>query len=214
MTPRERFQRLSEQEQTMILDRYRGINVAFHDWWDITYDDFTAKMGEVGIDVERMYFSGFWSQGDGACFDGRVNDWTKFLASLGYTSPQLHTLASEYWTCSSKHSGHYYHEHCTSFTVDLPLPEGTDDDDFADYYSSTDEGSVERAVLLAVLHQFDADALERKFIEAMRSHMRELYRQLEAEHDHLTSDEAVLDSLEANEQLEDAMTDMEGLCLT
>ncbi len=214
MTPRERFRRLSAQEQTMILDKHRNTNVEYDDWWDSTYDAFKDNMEKVGIDVDQIYFSGFWSQGDGACFEGRVKHWTNFLTSLGYQSPQLHTLASEYWTCSSKHSGHYYHEHCTSFDVHLPLPEGTDDDDFADYYTHTDEGSVERAVALAVLHQLDAEALEREFIEAMRNHMRELYRQLEREHAYLTSDEAVLDSLEANEQLEDAMTDMEGLCLT
>jgi hypothetical protein len=35
--------------------------------------------------------------------------------------------------------------------------------------------------------------------------MRALYSQLEAEHDHLTTDEAILDSLECNDQLEDAI---------
>ena len=41
-----------------------------YDWWDYVYEMATTAGKCLGIDVEDIQFSGFWSQGDGACFKG------------------------------------------------------------------------------------------------------------------------------------------------
>ena len=164
-------------------------------------------MEAIGIEVDKMYFSGFWSQGDGACFEGYVRDWRLFLPSLGYNCPALINHASNHFRFSVEHSGHYYHEHCTSFGSELPLPRHDEDQDFIDDYLEYEADSVQAAVVMALLNQYLAEHFEDEFTEAFKDHMRELYNQLEAEYEHLTSDEAILDSLEANEQLEDAIND-------
>jgi hypothetical protein len=89
----------------------------------------------------------------------------------------------------------------------LELPTGPDDEDFANDYFPVDSDPVKAAVQLAVLSQYSERDMEEAFTEAFRNHMRDLYRRLEDEHEHLTSDEAVLDSMEANDQLEDAIID-------
>jgi hypothetical protein len=57
-----------------LIDKYRHINVEHVEWWDSEYDCFKQDMAEVGIEVDNIYFSGFWSQGDGACFEGKIDN--------------------------------------------------------------------------------------------------------------------------------------------
>ena len=50
---------------------------------------------------------------------------------------------------------------------------------------------------------YSRDTLVEQFTEAFKDHMRELYKNLEAEHDYQTSDEAVWESLEANDMTDE-----------
>lgn len=204
-TVREQFDALPEDLKAKILSEHRDWNTEHIDWWDSVYAMFERDMAEIGIDVDRMYFSGFWSQGDGACFEGSVRDWELFLKSRGYTDAALIKHAQDYFEFSVRHSGRYYHEHCTSFSAEMPLPEDADDNVFADNYTVYEQGSLHRAVALANLAQYDEDKLATEFAEAFKDHMQTLYGMLEEEYEHLTSDEAILDSLEANDQLEEAI---------
>ena len=205
-TPRERFDALSEELKAKILQEYRDYNT-HHDWWDRVYDGFKYDMDQIGIEVRRMYFSGFWSQGDGACFEGRVHDWELFLKSLGYNEPALITHADNEFVFAVQQRGHYYHENCTDFEVDLPLPESDTDEWFLERFSpyQDDRHSLLEAVWMALINKYGRKPLEKEFTEAFKDHMRNLYKRLEQEHDYLTSDEAILDSLEVNDQLEDAI---------
>jgi hypothetical protein len=206
MKPRDRFNALTARQRDEILDKYRDWNV-YEGWHDCVYEDFKREMDAIGIEVDEMYFSGFSSQGDGACFEGRVSDWPKFLESVGYTCPALIALAAQAWGFSVVHRGRYYHENCTSFTSDMVSPSHycySERDEFVHAYSpyNTD---IQNAVFLTVLQGYDYDALHDEFEEEFKRHMRALYSQLEEEYDHLTTDEAILDSLECNDQLEDAI---------
>jgi len=57
-------------------------NAFDYDWWDDVYEYFKETCDGLGIRVDQITFSGFWSQGDGAAFDGRV-DLTKFMEHKG-----------------------------------------------------------------------------------------------------------------------------------
>lgn len=208
-TIRERFNNLPEQAKSLILHNHRHWNVEHIDWWDSVYDMFKEDMDKIGIEVDRMYFSGFWSQGDGACFEGRVGEWGEFMRSLGYDDPALIKHAAEAFTFAVQHRGHYYHENCTSFEADLALPDSDADQWFLEHFSpyQDDRHGLREAVWMAVINKYDRDALEREFTEAFKNHMRDLYKRLEEEYDYLTSDDAVLEALEANDMLEDLITD-------
>lgn len=206
-TVRERFDALTARQKDEILDKYRDWNVEHVDWWDGVYDCFKRDMADIGIDVDDIYFSGFSSQGDGACFEGRVSNWAKFLESIGYTCPALTALAAEAWRFSVKQSGHYCHENCTSFSSDMVNPNDYYEaalQDFVDTHSPY-KTDIQNAAFVAILQGYNFSSLEDEFEEEFKRHMRALYNQLEAEHDHLTSDEAILDSLEMNMELEDAV---------
>ena len=184
MDAKEKWGQLTEANRERLLERHRDINV-HHGWWDGVYEAFEEDMGAIGVHVEAIYFSGFWSQGDGACFEGHVADWAKFLTALDepeaarvMTDLEGYTGVSLAW----RHSGHYYHEHCTAFGAVLAIDNPHDDT----------EQPLRHAAWEAM---YGADGplapLEEKFIEFLKDKMRDLYMQLEEEYEHLTSDEVV-----------------------
>ena len=191
-----------------LIEKYRHINVEHNEWWDSTYEMFKEEMEDRGVLVTDIYFSGFYSQGDGACFEGRVCDWELFLNKLGYDSPILTRFAKDTWSFSVSHSGHYYHENCTHFSEDMPNPDGESDDWFIGRFCIyNDPDDLRGKAELAVLRTFDYEAMTNQFVEMFKDSMRDLYRRLEEEYDYLTSDEAVKETIIANDLFE---TDEEG----
>ena len=43
------------------------------DWYESTFDDAKAIGALMGMDIDGIYFSGFCSQGDGACFEAGLS---------------------------------------------------------------------------------------------------------------------------------------------
>lgn len=215
MTPMERFNALPARQRDEILDKHRDYNTEHIDWWDNVYADFSYDMSAIGIEIERMYFSGFYSQGDGACFEGRVFSWGDFLPSIYRADPALTTLAEHSsWKFFVTHSGHYYHENCTDFSSTCYLnhpdnSDATDDDDWLRWCSPY-KTDIQNAAFLAVVRQYNIDDLHAEFTEAFKGHMRSLYNRLEAEYDHLTSDESVLEALDANDMLTEIIDELEN----
>lgn len=183
-----------------LIEKYRDIN-AYDNWYDSVYESFRDDMLLHGIKVDEIYFSGFYSQGDGACFEGSVYDWELFLQSIGYNNPALIQLSTDNWHTTVSHRGHYYHENCTSFGHNWSTPSLTNllDDEFILYYSRYNDSDVRSIAWLSMLKTVDYDKLEADIEEAFRDHMRTLYRTLEAEYEYLTSDEAVWEAIVANE---------------
>lgn len=187
---------LTSEQRDRLLDRYRYADVD-HGWWYGVYANFKEKCEGLGIEVHKIYFSGFASQGDGACFEGRVSDWVKFLNGAGKAKEAalLKQLGEESpdgldVRLSWRHSGHYYHENCTEFgteNLDVDNPFDEDDDPL-------------RAIAWTAIYgeHGPLPPIEDDMIEYVRSLMRDLYVQLEEEYDYLTSDEAVTEAVIAN----------------
>lgn len=198
----ERWATLPEDVKASILDKHRNWNVEHVEWWDSTYEMFKEDMKDIGIRVDNMYFSGFWSQGDGACFEGKVEDWSLFLPTLGIDDKMLAEFMQENSMFSCRHTGHYYHEQSVGFDYLTNLPyEWRDEEAFNNQYSLGD--NLRDAVQYAVLSRYDENLIEKTIPDVFRDHMRTLYRRLEEEYEYLTSDECILKTLHANEMLDE-----------
>lgn len=184
-----------------LIEKHWDINL-HEDWHEYTIDDFKERMCMIGIEVDAVYFSGFSSQGDGACFEGRVVDWNLFLGEHGYPNDVLAAHAHNAWRFSVKHRGHYNHENCTEFTFDLPHPDdkyNTDVGFIEDHYPGKDPDGFAALAWLAVIRNTITSGVEEEFTEVFKDYMRQLYRDLEREHYYLTSAEAVWEAIVANE---------------
>lgn len=205
MTPelQARWDALTEQQRDTVLDKRREWNVD-HDWWDGIYDDFIARMTNVGIEMDNrgiggkvtqpcVYFSGFSSQGDGACFEGEVKDWRLFIPTLGekYQPLLAHRLSIDTRRFGCTHTGRYYHSQSVTYFDEFEVSNN--------YENGTVRWYAQDSLLKSL------DALWREFVEdaetKFREHMDQLYSDLEKEYDYQTSDEAVLEALDASDAL-------------
>ena len=170
-----------------------------YEWYDSVFEDFQRIAEILGIRLKtraaRLYgggtrqepqisFTGFWSQGDGASYQAfyayRKNA-TREIRSYAPKDTRLHAIADDLQVAQRRnfyqlradvsHRGHYYHEYCMAISVERDSP--------------TCQDMTEDA--------------EDAVIEALRDLARWLYRQLERERDYLSSDEAVDETIAANE---------------
>lgn len=140
-------------------------------------DDAKEIAALMGWEIDKVYFSGFWSQGDGACFEGRLRykkGCAKSVTSHAPRDKELHRIAKAWQgvqrrnfyalTASVKHRGHYHHEMCTEFDCGDASAEVEDD-----------------------------------IKEIARDFMLWIYKQLETEYNWQNSDETVEENIIANE---------------
>lgn len=173
------FDELSENaKQKALADHAKSID---YDWYDFVYEDAKTIGSLMGIDVNNIFFSGFCSQGDGACFEGGYGYKKNCVNAVMEYAPKdsdLHnivkTLAAVQkrvfyqLTASVKHSGYYYHENCTVIDVE--------------HYDRVVSAQDEKAVK-----------------ECLRDFMRWIYKRLENEYDYITSEESFSELCTAND---------------
>lgn len=164
------FSELSEQVKKSVLDKLRYINTEYLEWYDSDFDFWIDKLKEAGFTDAKIFFSGFSSQGDGACFDANI-DLSKFTDNA-----RLLRLAEQtpFYISKTRFGNHYSHEKTR--------------------YVDFDSIALERQTNI---HNALSELCQK--IEALRlSISKEIYRDLENTFDGLTSDAAIIETIESN----------------
>lgn len=157
-------------------------------WSEYVIDDAKQIASLMGWNIEKVYFSGFYSQGDGACFVGTISYRKGCASAVRQRAPEdkeLHRIADAWQKLQARffyslgakvqHSGHYYHEYCTRFECeDTRHPYGW-------------------------LPDKQAAEIEEEIKEMARDYMRWIYRQLESAYDFECSAETFAENAAANE---------------
>lgn len=180
-----KFNELSEKAKDKVLERFYNINVDDNYWYEGVIEDSKTIGKIIGIDITNIFFSGFSSQGDGACFEGEYRYKKGCLKAIMDYAPKdekLHSivenlckLQSQYFYklgAKVKHKGHYSHAFCT----DISLLEMDKDG----YYEET--GRIIGAMS-----------------EYLRDFMQWIYKQLNEQYDYMTSKEAIIETIESND---------------
>ena len=178
------YAELDDAAKEKARDWYRTATEGDSFWSETVLEDATT-IGEIlGIDFEdrngkpNIFFSGFYSQGDGACFEGYWSYKPGMVKTITKDYPEdkeLHRIAKElsklarrtFFTVSArvKHSGHYYHSGCMSVE------------------SQNDKGPD----------------VEKDVYQVLRDFADWIYKSLEMEWDYQNSDDQVAETIEANE---------------
>lgn len=189
-----KFDELSDRAKEKARDWYRD-DAFDYDWYTFLYEDLAIIFDILGIDSRKpvklmngttrydpcIWFSGFSSQGDGACFEGTYRYAKGASKKIREHAPQdekLHAIADlltevqrrHFYRLEARvtHSGHYYHEGCT--TIDVTDRESGDD---------------------------IGGETEKEVAEQLRALMRWIYRALQDEYRYLNSNEAIDESIDA-----------------
>lgn len=170
------------------LDRHRDINVDY-DWYDYIIEDWTKKLDAMGFDNPEIRFSGFHSQGDGAsftCDQVLVHDFlTKSKLKSQYR--QLHDF-------SKKDGDLVFH---------IYRPYGSRELHPFSIQAEVLDEVYRRSKPLPPKVDLQMEELAKDMTEMARDLSYRIYRELEDGYEYLTSDEAVAESLMANEIYED-----------
>lgn len=186
------FDELSEPAKEKAREWYRNGQLDYG-WWDSVYEQADTAAKHLGIDIDRkgkhtpaIYFSGFWSQGDGACFEGSYRykkgwrsallhefgpgDTLNELLSIGQSLQEIQSKQFYKLGATCRHRGHYQHSGCMSVEVEHA------EDRYRDIGDA--EGEIR---------------------DQLRLFADWIHGRLGQEHDWLTSDEQVDESIRANE---------------
>jgi len=207
------FDELSDSAKEKARDWYREGQLDY-DWWDFVYDEALDMAEILGIEVDyryhpasgrpgskgwkepKIWFSGFSSQGDGACWEGSYRYKAGSVKAMAAEAPAGY-LVDGVWTendgnkelnriakalqdvqkrffykleASVSHRGHYNHSGCMSVSVEHA------EDPYRDIGDAEDD-----------------------IKDLMRDFADWIYGRLEDEHSWLTADEQVDEAIRANE---------------
>ena len=205
-TPVYKFDQLSDEAKAKVVERRRW-EERYHDWWDAVYDDAISMAAIMGIEIGKcrgssetpaIFFRGFSSQGDGACFEGTYSYKKGASKALKSEAPEfyqeggkgpwikqesnaeLHEICRALQEVQRRHfykleatvthRGHYMHSSCTDIEV-----------------SHCDE------------FYRDLNGDDEVVAQLLRDFMDWIYSRLEKEDEYLSSEACVLEQLQGDE---------------
>ena len=172
------FDELSEESQQKLIEGFRQ---DYNPDYRHIYYEFINHMSEhygADIDIDDIYWSGFWSQGDGACFTCEFDQ--DIIESILRESiseddrAHLDQLQAELCEAKSIRTGpsnHYCHENTVMGDICFDCPDDTN------------------------LNADIIQTMEQRLTEIIRDSSRDLYRKLEDEYDRATSDDAIIEEI-------------------
>jgi hypothetical protein len=187
------FQDLSEAVKEYFLDKNRDA-LLYDGWYDSTIGDFTTILELIGFYNTETFFSGFYSQGDGASYIGDykykkgclklVKDYAPLDKGLHDIVQGIVNIQKKYFygiTCSiTQKTSLYSHENTMSFNFDNEV--------------RADQSYGYHTVFN---NEIDEKSLEKLFKDLARW----LYKNLQTEYEYLTSDEALTDYFNEQDEL-------------
>jgi len=119
------FSELNEEAKAKALEEHCHILVEDADWHDPVLECFKEDMEAIGFSNVKPAYSGFWSQGDGACFTCQSVDLAKVFEHMKITNyfdiPQRWVDAATYGllACSViKNNSNYSHSNTITAIIE------------------------------------------------------------------------------------------------
>jgi hypothetical protein len=205
------------KKQMALIDANRDYNTGEGWWSSDSIEAFCEEMSLFGISVDKdkVQWSGFWSQGDGASFAATPRSLLRYIEHYEYLlDKQVVSLPSPDAMTYRALEPYYTIYHTVGAVMMELRPQELIDAlqdvevrvSTAGRYCHSGNMMVElepawnsdAADILDTLTNGEVKGLESALRDDFRAIADELYRRLEEEYDYLTSDEAVWEGMEAN----------------
>jgi len=188
-----KYNELTKEAQQKAVDNLRDINVDFEDWHTCVLEDRVAKLEEYGFYTPKILYSGFSSQGDGACFTATLDNGglLEFLTKSKQLTkyPALVKAINKceiYVNISITHNDRYMHAYSSTVSDDTEM--------------QTNEeltGKLLEEYTAWFQSFFDRDSRNGR-IGWYIDECEDIYRHLQTEYEYQTDDYAIIETIEAN----------------
>lgn len=202
-----KYEELTPQAQQRARDWY--IEGMDYEWWEGVYETAKEDGKEQGFYIDKIYFSGFYSQGDGASWIGQVDvrQWLEehekdsiglsawcALIQEGVISMHCKVVAN---------NSHYCHESTMQFADIVDETDG-----FVDEYVMVDPSIFKGMQIQNLFDIIDTDpncpiksteGLTQAITESGRQYAKDIYHRLREEYEYLCSEEMMLDHFNCND---------------
>jgi len=212
------YEELSNESKAKARDWYRRASDSDTFWSEHPLEEAVEQGELMGIEFKKVqsisgdikdgdaciFFSGFSSQGDGACFEGTwhasevqadkvAEGWGEELKRIASEFSRMAELFPNSWFTVT-HRGLYCHENCTEF--DLNSGYGYGDPSMLERFR-TDPEETEDELAEKMDIEFFAGS-DRKLKENAKDFMRLIYRSLNEAYDYAMLDEVVEEEILLN----------------
>ena len=190
------FEELSAEAKEKAIIKHRDFNLVPL-WWDFVYDDFVTLCSYLGVNVDKnsISFDGFYSQGDGSGFNADVD-----IVAL------KNAVENQSWKQYAPNEEFNFSPHGIDRRVmgliekgGIQLQPRIINSNHGNYVVADMGGYPARGPRFHDYIYGEIDALEEWLKNIATELNKFLYKSLEREYDHLTSDEVVAEALTANE---------------
>jgi hypothetical protein len=179
-----------------------------YEWWEGVYEMAIEDGKEKGFYIDKIFFSGFCSQGDGASWIGQVDvrQWleTHEKDSIGLSAwCQLvqEGIVSKFSKVEANNA-HYCHESTMQFS-DVWDETGIEDNEplvLPSIFNGMSIGNMFDIIATDTNCTLkDVDAITQAITESGKDYARSIYSQLREEYEYLCSDEMMLDHFDCND---------------
>ena len=206
-----KYAELSDSAKQKARDWYiEGMN---YEWWDSVYEMAIEDGKEKGFYIDKINFSGFWSQGDGASWSGFVDvrQWLEenCADSIG-VSAWCQLIQEDSVTKNiqvTANNAHYCHESTMSFVDVEDNCEFTDDE--AMQLPSIFKGMSIATVFDLIVNDptcpyKNVDDITTAIAISAKDYAKDIYIRLREEYEYLCSEEMMLDHFDCNDYFFDS----------
>lgn len=175
------YDELSPEVKQELIEKNR-YSITEYEYWAYYYESFLDDMQHYGLDVslDKIYFSGFYNQGDGLSFEGSIDLLQYLKHTKQLTKYKTLVKAMREDGCNDiyiQQSGHYVHEYTMYIRHDIDL--------LSD----------------AAQNQYYELKLEAELLEFIRDQARALYKRIQSEYEYITTDAAIEEQLQESGML-------------
>jgi len=179
-----------------------------YEWWEGVYEMVIEDGKEKGFYIDKIFFSGFHSQGDGASWTGQVDvrQWLEENCADSIGVSAWCQLIQE--DIISKHiqvtqSGQYCHENTMRFGEIVD-----DTNNFEDDYTMQKDSIFKGMTIATLFDIIEADdtcsyksteQIEQAVAESCKDYARNIYHKLREEYEYLCSEEMMIDHFDCND---------------
>ena len=180
-----------------------------YDWWDSMYEMCIEDGKELGFDIAKINFSGFYSQGDGACWMGEVDvaKWLETHAkdSIGISAwcQLIQESVVTRYLAVDRIASNYSHEETMRFG------EIVDDTEcFEDDYTMQHQSIFKGMSIANLFDIIEADTdcpykcvehIEKAIEDSCKDYAQDIYKRLREEYEYLCSEEMMIDHFNCND---------------